>query len=72
MRAFTIDNNGSEINLQVQQPTAGTWVNKFLNLPNSQVFCGLENGKFLIWDLNSNSTMDDFGHGPGRAISDIV
>ena len=71
VRAFTIE-NGNDVKLQAKQPTPNTWVNKFMTLPNDQIFCGLNNGKFLIWDLSSNTTQEDDGHGQNRSITNII
>lgn len=43
-----------------------------MTLPNDQIFCGLNNGKFLIWDLSSNTTQEDDGHGMNRSITNII
>ena len=36
------------------------------------VFMGLSNGKFMIWDLGSNQTQEDNGHGQGRSITEVI
>ena len=70
MRAFTTD--GKSITFVDQKPTQGCYAVKFLDLPNNMVFMGLSNGKFMIWDLGSNQTQEDDGHGQGRSITEVI
>ena len=62
IRVFKIKEDNSGFEKQLEHPTPNAYVNKFTLSGEQYIICALSNGKYLGWNLSSNSFDDCPGH----------
>ena len=61
IRGFVFEENNT-LKQVVEHPTPNTFVTKFLKSSDTFLICALASGKFLGWNLSSNSFDESAGH----------